>query len=375
MNEEDILDDISEMLKIDAGNMLASTASSGAQIRQALARVEETSLEKVKAWGKPRSVVITGVGGSGISGRIAQSLAHVASSIPVVAVGGFSLPTWVGPSDVVIALSCSGGTEETIAGAIEAGRRGAQVIAITSPGSQLDTVLQKIRDSIVFDVDAQGRMPRASMWTLLTPLLLIGDALGIFSISKSQLNAVADLVDEINRDCAVETPLDENPGKLLGLQFAQSLPMVWGTGAFGGVVAYRITSQLAENAKLPAVHGEMPESQHNQIVVLDGPYAAGSLEGLFEDPNTSGLGQFRIFILKDTVDDAGAERRANVVNDIAASRGVKVTFIEAQGTDPISRMASLIALTDWASVYAALALGIDPSPIDPILELKAKSKG
>ncbi|MFM1786926.1 MAG: hypothetical protein RL228_876 [Actinomycetota bacterium] len=374
MNEEDILNDIDEMLKIDAGNMLTATASSGAQIRSALLAIDEQKISQVREWGKPRSVVITGVGGSGISGRIAQSLAHVASSIPVVAVGGFSLPTWVGPSDVVIALSCSGSTEETIAGAIEAGRRGAQVIAITTRGSKLDSVLEQIRDSITFPIDAQGRMPRASMWTLLTPLLLIGDALGIFSINAKQLQSVADLIDEINRDCAVETPLDENPGKLLGLQFAQSLPMVWGTGAFGGVVAYRVTSQLAENAKLPAVHGEMPESQHNQIVVLDGPYAPGSIEDLFEDENTSGLGQFRIFILKDTLDDAGAERRANVVNEIAGQRGVKVTFIESQGSDPISRMASLIALTDWASVYAALALGIDPSPILPILELKSKSK-
>ena len=374
MNEEDILDDITEMLKIDADDMLAATASSGAQIRKALSTIDQDSLAKVKEWGKPRSVVITGVGGSGISGRIAQSLAHVASSIPVVAVGGFSLPTWVGPTDVVIALSCSGSTEETIAGATEAGRRGAQVIAITTPGSKLDSVLDQVRDSITFDIDAMGRMPRASMWTLLTPLLLIGDALGIFSIKPAQLESVADLIDAINRDCAVETQLDENPGKLLGLQFAQSLPMVWGTGAFGGVIAYRVTSQLAENAKLPAIHGEMPESQHNQIVVLDGPYAAGSLEDLFEDENTSGLGQFRIFILKDTASDAGAERRANVVNEIAAKRGVKVTFIESQGSNAISRMASLIALTDWASVYAALALGIDPTPIIPILELKDKSK-
>lgn len=374
MNEEDILNDTEEMLKIDANEMLAATASSGSQIRLALSAIDTELLERVKAWGKPRSVVITGVGGSGISGRIAQSLAHVSSSIPVVAVGGFSLPTWVGSTDVVIALSCSGGTEETIAGALEAGRRGALVIAITSPGSKLAVVLDQIRDSITFEIESQGRMPRASMWTLLTPLLLIGDALGIFSITRGQLNSVADLIDEINRDCAVETSLDENPGKLLGLQFAQSLPMVWGTGAFGGVVAYRVTSQLAENAKLPAVHGEMPESQHNQIVVLDGPYAPGSIEDLFEDANTSGLGQFRIFILKDTADDAGAERRTNIVSEIAAERGVKVTFIEAQGSDPIERMASLIALTDWASVYAALALGINPSPILPILELKARSK-
>ena len=198
MTEDDILDDVSEMLKIDAGNMLAATASSGAQIRSGLLAIDESKLAEVREWGKPRSVVITGVGGSGISGRIAQALAHVASSIPVVAVGGFSLPTWVGPSDVVIALSCSGSTEETISGTLEAARRGAQVIAITSPGSKLDSVLDQIRNSITFPIDSQGRMPRASMWTLLTPLLLIGDALGIFSVSAGQLQTVADQIDEIN---------------------------------------------------------------------------------------------------------------------------------------------------------------------------------
>jgi hypothetical protein len=31
-----------------------------------------------------------------------------------------------------------------------------------------------------------------------------------------------------------------------------------------------------------------------------------------------------------------------------------------------------VAVTDWASVYAALALHIDPSPIGPISELKAR---
>ena len=34
-------------------------------------------------------------------------------------------------------------------------------------------------------------------------------------------------------------------------------------------------------------------------------------------------------------------------------------------------LATLTVLTDWASVYTAVAMGVDPSPIGPIDTLKA----
>lgn len=36
------------------------------------------------------------------------------------------------------------------------------------------------------------------------------------------------------------------------------------------------------------------------------------------------------------------------------------------------RLASLIQLIDYATVYLALGSGVDPSPINPIQELKAR---
>jgi glucose/mannose-6-phosphate isomerase len=65
-------------------------------------------------------------------------------------------------------------------------------------------------------------------------------------------------------------------------------------------------------------------------------------------------------------------KRAEIVSDIAERRGVPVTRVDATGTRMIHRLASLVALTDWASVYTALALHIDPSPIGPINELKSR---
>ena len=46
--------------------------------------------------------------------------------------------------------------------------------------------------------------------------------------------------------------------------------------------------------------------------------------------------------------------------------------LAASGDLPLERLASLVALVDYASVYLAIANGIDPAPIAAIQELKAR---
>ena len=374
MVDELILDDSAAMLAADPGAMLAATATAGAQVRRGLAQVDRDEVARIAEAGRPRAIVVTGMGGSGISGQVIEALANSASPIPVVSSRGYGLPSWVGVDDVVISLSCSGGTEETITAAQEAARRGSKLISITSAGSALHEFTQSVRGSSSMIVDAQGLMPRASMWTLLTPLLQIGNSLGVVSVPDADLDQAADIIDAIGEQCAVERESFENPAKLLAVALAGSLPMIWGTGAIGPVASYRFISQLAENAKIPAIHGEIPESQHNQVVVLDGPFAgASSVEEIFEDNTGRELNRkFRLVLLRDSIEHPQMAKRADIVTDIADRRGVPVTRVDATGTRIIHRLASLVALTDWASVYTALALHIDPSPIGPINELKSR---
>lgn len=374
MVDDLILEDVAAMVAADPGSMLAATATAGAQVRRGMAEANRDEIARIAAAGRPRAIVVTGMGGSGISGQVIEALANSASPIPVVSSRGYGLPSWVGVDDIVISLSCSGGTEETIAAAQEASRRGSKLISITSAGSALHDFTESVRGSSTMIVDAKGLMPRASMWTLLTPLLLIGNSLGVVSVPDADLEQAADIIDAVGEQCAMERETFENPAKSLALSLAGSLPMIWGTGAIGPVASYRFISQLAENAKIPAIHGEIPESQHNQVVVLDGPFAgASSVEEIFEDNSGRELNRkFRLVLLRDSIEHPQMAKRADIVTDIADRRGVPVTRVDATGTRIIHRLASLVAVTDWASVYTALALHIDPSPIGPINELKSR---
>jgi glucose/mannose-6-phosphate isomerase len=306
---------------------------------------------------------------------VVAALAARGASVPTVAVNDYLLPAWVGPVDTVVAISCSGETEETLAAAAEAVRRGSRLVAIGAAGSSLHQLAATASGSVLLSVDAQGRMPRASLWTLLTPTLIVAESLGLVSGVEPALRHAADRLDEVSLRCGVDIPLEENEAKTLGLALAEALPLLWGSGEVGAVAAARLACQLNENAKLPAVLGVLPEAQHNQVVTLDGVASgAADLYDIFRDrvadpdPDRS----LRMVLVRDSEEGERAALRADLSATLADERGIPVSMIRSGEGHPVARLADLIGVIDWASVYAALALGVDPSPIGPIDELKAR---
>ena len=67
--------------------------------------------------------------------------------------------------------------------------------------------------------------------------------------------------------------------------------------------------------------------------------------------------------MRDDADDETAARRADVSAEVASARGIPVSVLSAQGGPAIERLASLVGLLDYASVYLGLAYGVDPTPI------------
>jgi glucose/mannose-6-phosphate isomerase len=371
MIDDLILDDLARMSALDASNMLPAVASSGAQMREAVTTINRSDLAEIARGEQPRNLVIAGLGGSGVGGDVLKAVIGQSTPLPIISERSHSLPGWVGPMDVVIGVSCSGMTEETLSTTAEAGRRGARVITIGASNSELEKLSNSIAGAIHFPIDAKGRSPRASLWTHATPLLMVANALGVAHIDEKEFEIAADLMDELSVANGPSVSASENSAKALALSCAESLPMVWGTGMIGATAAGRFMAQLAENAKIPAAHGELPEVGHNQIVTFDGVLAGASpARDIFRDDELIDR-RTHLFILRDRNEHPAVEKRIGIVSQIAADRNVPVTLIQAQDGHPISRLASLIIPTDWASVYAGLSLGIDPSQISTIIQLKA----
>jgi glucose/mannose-6-phosphate isomerase len=371
MIDDLLLDDSVALSAADPANMLSAVASSGAQMREAIAVIDRTLLAEAANGGQPRNLVVAGMGGSGVGGQVLQAVLGKSAPVPIMLEQSYGLPGWVGPLDVVIGVSCTGQTEETLSMVSEAGRRGARVITIGAAESGLQDTSESISGGIHFSVDVKGRSPRASLWTHATPLLMVANALGIAHIDEKEFEIAADLMDELSVANGPSVPLGENPAKTLALSCAASLPMLWGTGMIGATAASRFMAQLAENSKIPAAHGELPEVGHNQIVAFDGVLAgAGPVRDIFRDDEDLIDRRTHLYILRDTNEHPAVEKRIEIVRQIASDRNVPVTLMQAKDGHPISRLASLIIPTDWASVYAGISLGIDPSEISTINQLK-----
>ena len=359
--DDRLLDDPAALAQADPGDLLRATADAGAQVRRALAAATPELLTAVAADGRPRSVVVVGLGTAGVVGDALAAVCGTGCPVPVSTLRGRTLPGWVGPLDLVVAVSLSGRTGETLAVSAEAAKRGCRLYAVTSSGSPLEAVALAATGGAVVSVDPRGVVSRAALWLMLVPVLLAADALGLADVSRSELDRVADLLDERAVENGPAAPLADNAAKLLGATLSDSAPVVWGSGVMGAVASYRLAAQLAQNAKLTVSHGVLPEVVHAQAAALDG--ATPDDGDIFRDPFEDGAApaRTRLVLVRDAVEHPQDATSADLLRAAAERRDVPVDVVRSVEGHPVARLASLLGVLDWASVYAAVAVGVDPS--------------
>ena len=138
----------------DPGDMLRQVASAAAQVRTALRSCQETDLSAFTPDSRPRAIIAAGLGSSGVAAEMLHALVGRNSPVQVVASQGGRLPGWVGAADVVIAVSSSGTTAETLAIAAEAARRGCRLAGVGAEGSPLHRIAGQARAPFVRVVPA-----------------------------------------------------------------------------------------------------------------------------------------------------------------------------------------------------------------------------
>lgn len=296
------------------------------------------------------TVIVTGMGGSGIAGDVTAAIAAPRLGVPVIPVKGYDLPAFAGPRTLVVACSHSGNTEETLAVVAAAREAGTRRFSVTSGGR----LLERCRaDGTPHVVIPGGGQPRHALGWLAVPVLV---ALGLDDGLDETLEVLIDLAAACGRD----VPAADNPAKQLALRLASgSVPLAWGARGLGAVAAYRLKCQLNENAKQPASASELPELDHNEVVGMSGASPLAGAVGLV--------------LLRDPAGEGSrVTARFAVTEDLVRERCAWIAEVTARGTAPLARLASLLLLVDLASVYTAIETGVDPTPIPAIDTLKAR---
>lgn len=379
--DEALLDNLDALAERDPGGMLRHTASGGAQVRESAALAAEANLSVLADEGRPRAVVIAGIGTAGRTGDVLATVAGPRCPVPVIPHRSAGVPGWVGAADVVVAVSASGRSPEALGAAEAAHRRGARLVAVGAPDSRLQSVAERARAPFV---PVPRRAPaRASLWALTVPVLLAARMLGLVKVNEADLAETAARLDADADRCRPSAESFVNPAKSLALGLAGSIPIVWGSSPLATVAARRFGDTLSANARYPVVSGALGEAGRGRVGLLDGVFG-GLVEGerdIFADPDraTTAETRLRLVLLRDgglnPEDDADEplvveERRADAVQTLAERRGVRCDVVTAEGGSALERLASLITVPDFASIYLALAHGLDPMAVPAITEMK-----
>jgi len=390
----------------DPGDMLRQVASSAAQVRTALRSCLETDLSAFTPDARPRAIVVAGLGGSGLAGEMLGAVIGPSSPVQVLATQAERLPGWVGAADAVVAVSASGTTAETLAVATEAARRGCRLAGVGARGSALHRIAEQARAPFIPAGSAGPPgpvLPRSMLWALAVPLLVIAERLGVARVGPEVYEQAAGRLEEVSHQCRPASESFVNPGKSLALDLVGTLPVVWGTSVLSGVAARRFAAQLSDNAKYPAIAGLLPEVAHNQIAVFDGPFSpaarrpppvdpgvtaepldpeAEGLSGLpdlsswdleYEDDRPApGFTPLRLVLIVDPGQDQRVAAQQRAVTELAAQRGLGLSELAMDDEHPLVRLAGVVQLADYASVYLAIASGIDPSQTAAVTDLRAR---
>ncbi|MGP3984085.1 SIS domain-containing protein [Streptomyces sp. KR80] len=389
MLDESLLDAPEALARSDASRgLLRGAAESGARVRTAARAAAESGLSDLKPDGRPRALLVAGSGPT--TGCIADLLSALGNgNIPVslirptgaLAVPGallWTLPGWAGPLDLLLILTTDG-TEPGLPALVEqAYRRGCSVVTITPPRSPLVEAAGGRNGLVVPLVPAPyeeapedqplpsiglrpapgHEEPPGTLWALLTPLLVLIDRIGLFSAPTHAIQSVADRLDRSAERCGPAIATYSNPAKTLAAELADALPLLWSEGPLAGAAARHFARVLASVAGRPALAAELPEALAAHRTLLSGAFAAGAdPEDFFrdrvEDPQAL---HARVVLLRER-SQLGGHSPTPAARELALGHDTPVSELEPSGGSSLEAVAELLAITDFAAVYLALASG------------------
>jgi len=288
--------------------------------------------------GEVDSVVITGMGGSGVVGDIVSDLCWFWDcKVPIIVSKNMRLPRRLS-KPLVIAISYSGNTAETIMSANEALSRGYPIIGVTT-GGKLSTILSNKGVPVVLVPKASA--PRYGLPSLLYPTLIILERFGIASVA----NELESGISGMERALKAIDEAERLAGELLN-----AIPIIWVSESRRGV-GIRFKNDLNENAKYFAIVSIIPEGAHNDIAAV----------------TTKQVGLRHIAIMGPN-DYEG--RYLETLLDVVSSFGAKPLVVKLEGSTPLESEMYGVTFLGITTLVLAHLLNVEPVSTLPIDRLK-----
>ena len=289
-------------------------------------------------------VLVSGMGGSGIGGTLVKQWVADLLPIPMEVNHTYTLPAYVNENTLLVIVTYSGNTEETLH-TLEAGiQKQAQIVCITSGGAAKRLAEQHGINLIPLPAD---RPPRACLDHTTVQLL--------FVLRFYQLIAwdfVAEIQEAIQLLRQTQRSL-QTEAQQIAMHIQGKYPVIYTTAAYEAV-AIRLRQQLNENSKQLCWHHVIPEMSHNEIVGWSSAHK-----------------HLAVFMLGSHTEPARIQLQQHIAQAIIQKHAPSFITLQAQGRTYFIQSLYLIHLGDWLSFYLAQGKKVDPMEIAAIDQVKA----
>lgn len=272
------------------------------------------------------NVVLTGLGGSGIGGTIAQNYLYDKLKVPFYVNKDYHLPAFVGKDSLVIVSSYSGNTEETLNALKLASKAKATIICITSGGKISEIAKKKKLDCILLP---SGMPPRACLGYSMLQVLYTLQHFDLIDVPfEKEIKASIKLLKNEQRSIQAKA-------RALAKKMVGKTPIIYSSADYEGV-AIRFRQQINENGKMLCWHHAIPEMNHNELVG-------------WRDKDDNKI----VIILRNDSDYERIQLRMDINKNIIKQYTKNIVEVISTGKTYWEKAFYLIHLTDWVSVYLA----------------------
>jgi glucose/mannose-6-phosphate isomerase len=350
-----VLDDPAAIGRYDTGQMLAAVMRLPEQLREGWALAREVRLPDGHA--RTRNVAILGMGGSAIAGDIVRSVYADRLRAPIVSVRDYDLPAFVGPETLVVAVSHSGATEETVSALSHALERRCPVVVVATGGPMAEVARRAGLPLLSYAASGQ---PRAAIGYGISVLTSLLESAGHLEVDAAEVSEAADVVSSVLRSAGPEFPTERNPAKQLAWVLVDRFILIQASGHLAAA-ARRWKTQLNENAKQIAAVEELPEATHNAVVGYAQP------ESLHD--------HLFVVFLASIGDHPRNRLRAALSAELLGASGIGHQVVPVPGESRLAQTCAAIAHGDLVSCYLAILYGLDPTPVDAIGLIRQRLAG
>ena len=298
------------------------------------------------------SLLVMGMGGSGVSGDVLSLLSNEVSSKNVTVRKSYSVPKkLLELKPFCLFISYSGNTEETISGLEDAIKNNLDWAVISSGGKLIELALEHDKEYIKIP---KGLQPRAAFGYLTQAVCKIVDITEGTDFLK-ELSEAGDYLNEILKEEEDSEIFIE--AKNIASQVNKKTCVIYGGTEMSELVASRWKTQINENAKSKAFVGSMPEVHHNEILSWD-----ADLKG--------SKSNFVLIFLRDDTENPQVSKRFNLTKKLLQEKVHIFNINPKSKGSTLTKLMELVLLGDLFSLFLADELKMIPEDIEAIETLK-----